>query len=268
MHYPPAPATARSAASLSRSVASLDHPSQPDLHHRTHPLPDLPSRDGQRRLAALRFPASRGWGGIVMSGPGDETASAESRGRGGLRTSHADREQVIGTLKVAYVQGRLTEDELDARVDQVLRLADVLGAGRGDRRHPCRAHQSPASARPVAGDEGGLGGCIRTDPARPHYACCSPRRTCSYHRQGGGHLVHDRLCRFLDSRRVRDGRLSSREALRRTTAPAVGTRCRRVTGGTSDHRAGGRDSSRRRRRWPPAGMPRRPRAPRAGDPHP
>ena len=54
-----------------------------------------------------------------MSGPGDETASAERRDRGGLRASHADREQVIGTLKVAYVQGRLTEDELDARVDQV-----------------------------------------------------------------------------------------------------------------------------------------------------
>jgi hypothetical protein len=33
--------------------------------------------------------------------------------------SHADREQVIGTLKTAFVQGRLAEDELDARVDRV-----------------------------------------------------------------------------------------------------------------------------------------------------
>jgi hypothetical protein len=32
--------------------------------------------------------------------------------------SHADREQVIGTLKAAFVQGRLTKDELDARVGQ------------------------------------------------------------------------------------------------------------------------------------------------------
>jgi Domain of unknown function (DUF1707) len=35
-----------------------------------------------------------------------------------LRASHADREQVIGTLKVAFVQGMLTKDELDARVGQ------------------------------------------------------------------------------------------------------------------------------------------------------
>jgi hypothetical protein len=54
-----------------------------------------------------------------MAGPGDEIAAAEGRGDGHLRASHADREQVIGTLKAAFVQGRLTEDELDARVDQV-----------------------------------------------------------------------------------------------------------------------------------------------------
>lgn len=54
-----------------------------------------------------------------MSGPGDETTAAESRSRGDLRASHADREQVIGTLKGAFVEGRLTKDELDARVDQV-----------------------------------------------------------------------------------------------------------------------------------------------------
>ena len=53
-----------------------------------------------------------------MTAPGDETA-AEGRGRGELRASHADREKVIGTLKTAYVQGRLTEDELGARVDRV-----------------------------------------------------------------------------------------------------------------------------------------------------
>jgi len=38
-------------------------------------------------------------------------------GRGGdsLRASHADREQVIGTLKAAFVEGRLTGDELGER---------------------------------------------------------------------------------------------------------------------------------------------------------
>ena len=44
-----------------------------------------------------------------MSGPGDEIAAAAG-GRGHLRASHADREQVIGTLKAAYVQGMLAKD--------------------------------------------------------------------------------------------------------------------------------------------------------------
>jgi hypothetical protein len=48
---------------------------------------------------------------------GDEiTAGAGGRGR--LRASHADREQVIGALKAAYVQGMLAKDELDLRVGQ------------------------------------------------------------------------------------------------------------------------------------------------------
>lgn len=43
-----------------------------------------------------------------------------TRGRGHLRACHADREQVIGVLKAAFVQGRLGKDELDARVGQAL----------------------------------------------------------------------------------------------------------------------------------------------------
>ena len=54
----------------------------------------------------------------MTTGPGDEMAAAGGRGR--LRASHADREQVISTLKAAFVQGRLTKDELDARVGQTL----------------------------------------------------------------------------------------------------------------------------------------------------
>jgi len=38
----------------------------------------------------------------VMTGPGDEMA-AGTAGRGRLRASHADREQVIGTLKAVFV---------------------------------------------------------------------------------------------------------------------------------------------------------------------
>lgn len=45
---------------------------------------------------------------------------AAATGRGALRASHAAREQVIDLLKAAFVQGRLTESELDARVGQAL----------------------------------------------------------------------------------------------------------------------------------------------------
>ena len=55
----------------------------------------------------------------MAAGPGDEMA-AGAGGRGHLRASHADREQVIGMLKAAFVQGRLTKDELDMRVGQTL----------------------------------------------------------------------------------------------------------------------------------------------------
>jgi hypothetical protein len=37
-----------------------------------------------------------------------------------MRTSRADREPAIDTLKVAYVQGRLTKDELDERLGRAL----------------------------------------------------------------------------------------------------------------------------------------------------
>jgi len=50
-----------------------------------------------------------------MTGPGDQIAGG-TPGRGGLRASHADREHVIGVLKAAFVQGRLTKDEFDERV--------------------------------------------------------------------------------------------------------------------------------------------------------
>ena len=46
--------------------------------------------------------------------PGAQAAAA------GLRASRADRERVIDLLKAAFVQGRLDQDEFDARVGQVL----------------------------------------------------------------------------------------------------------------------------------------------------
>jgi uncharacterized membrane protein len=52
----------------------------------------------------------------VTAGRDDGTADARRR----LRTSHADREQAIDVLKAAYVHGRLTKDEFEVRVGQVL----------------------------------------------------------------------------------------------------------------------------------------------------
>jgi hypothetical protein len=54
-----------------------------------------------------------------MAGPENEIA-AGAEGRGHLRASHADREQVIGTLKAAFVQGMLTKDEFDLRLGRTL----------------------------------------------------------------------------------------------------------------------------------------------------
>jgi hypothetical protein len=87
----------------------------------------------------------------VTTGPGDGTAPAAG-GHGRLRASHADREQAIGTLKAAYVQGRLTKDELDTRVSQTLAArtyADLgaltadLPAGLTDVRPPRRPTRAP-----------------------------------------------------------------------------------------------------------------------------
>ena len=44
--------------------------------------------------------------------------AARPPGRGRLRASHADREQVVDVLKAAFVQDRLTKDEFDSGVGQ------------------------------------------------------------------------------------------------------------------------------------------------------
>jgi hypothetical protein len=54
-----------------------------------------------------------------MAGPSDEI-TAGAGGRGQLRASHADREQVTETLKAAFVQGHLDRVEFDLRVGQAL----------------------------------------------------------------------------------------------------------------------------------------------------
>jgi Domain of unknown function (DUF1707) len=51
-----------------------------------------------------------------MTEPQDPAVAGGDR----LRAGHADREQVIEALKTAYMQGRLTGEELGARTGQVL----------------------------------------------------------------------------------------------------------------------------------------------------
>ncbi len=98
-----------------------------------------------------------------MTGPQDPAAA----GRGRLRAGHADREQVIDLLKTAFVHGRLTRDELDARTGQALTArtcADLAAltadippapAAAGPARPPTPARRRPRAAAPVA-----AGGCL------------------------------------------------------------------------------------------------------------
>ena len=86
-----------------------------------------------------------------MTGPGDEIA-AGAGGRGHLRASHADREQVIGTLKAAFVQGMLAKDEFDLRMGQAFasRTYADLAAVTADLPAGLAAAQPPESARESA----------------------------------------------------------------------------------------------------------------------
>jgi MFS family permease len=93
---------------------------------------------------------------LVMAGPEEEIAAAVG-GRSRLRASHADREQVIATLKAAFVAGRLAKDEFDLRVgitlaartyaDLAALTADIPPAPPGAR--PA-SPPSPARRRPLA----------------------------------------------------------------------------------------------------------------------
>ena len=86
-----------------------------------------------------------------MAEPGDEIA-AGAGGRGHLRASHADREQVIGALKAAFVQGMLAKDELDLRMGQAFasRTYVDLAALTADLPAGLAAAQPPEPARESA----------------------------------------------------------------------------------------------------------------------
>ena len=92
-----------------------------------------------------------------MTGPEEPAAAARDR----LRAGHADREQVIEALKDAFVQGRLTRDELDTRAGRALAArtraelaaltADIPGGPAGPPRPPAPAPVRRPLARAAAG---------------------------------------------------------------------------------------------------------------------
>jgi hypothetical protein len=86
---------------------------------------------------------------------------------GRLRASHADRDHVIGMLKAAFVQGRLTKDELDARAERAFAArtyADLaaltadLPTGLADAMPP--RHEARAHARPPMSNAAKVGICV------------------------------------------------------------------------------------------------------------
>ena len=56
--------------------------------------------------------------------------AAVAVGCGHLRASHADRDQTVGTLKAAFVQGQLTRGELDTADRPGAHLTYLRGTGR------------------------------------------------------------------------------------------------------------------------------------------
>ena len=116
----------------------------------------------------------------MVAGPGGEMA-AGAGGRGHLRASHADREQVIGTLKAAFVQGMLARDEFGLRVGQAFgsRTYAELAALTADLPAGLAAAKPPQPAGPSTGRRfSGPAGGSRCPPRRMRARGCtrsSPR---------------------------------------------------------------------------------------------
>jgi hypothetical protein len=115
----------------------------------------------------------------VIAGPGDEIAAPEGRGRDEIRASDADREQVIGTLKAAFVQGMLAKDEFDQRLGRAFaaRTHAELAALTADFPVNLVAAPPPEPVRAEAEAEAEAEGAGAAPPAamgRPHTSHQSP----------------------------------------------------------------------------------------------
>jgi Domain of unknown function (DUF1707) len=107
-----------------------------------------------------------------MAGPQDPAAAGGDR----LRPGRGDREQVIEALKDAFVQGRLSKDELDARAGRALAArtyaelaaltADIPASpAAAQQARPPAPHRRPPPAgarrrRPLARAAAGSGACL------------------------------------------------------------------------------------------------------------
>ena len=92
----------------------------------------------------------------MTTGPEDRGTAAWS-GHVPVRASQADREGVVDALKTAFVAGRLTEDELEARVGQAFAAGTYadLAATIADIPHgPVAARPARTPDRVVAGGTG------------------------------------------------------------------------------------------------------------------
>jgi hypothetical protein len=95
----------------------------------------------------------------MMTGPQGPAAA----GRDLLRAGHAEREQAIESLKDAFVDGRLTMDELDARAGRALaaRTCAELTVLTADIPPAARPAHTPAPGRwPLAKAAAKSGGCL------------------------------------------------------------------------------------------------------------
>jgi hypothetical protein len=106
-----------------------------------------------------------------MAGPGDEIAAAASQGDGRLRASHADREQVIEVLKVAFVRERLAKDDFDLRVGQAFAArthAELAAVTAGLPAEPATANEpataEPATAYELVAAEPAMAACAYSEP--------------------------------------------------------------------------------------------------------
>jgi Domain of unknown function (DUF1707) len=103
-----------------------------------------------------------------MTEPEDQAAAGRDR----LRAGYADREQVTQALKDAFVQDRLTRDELDVRTGRALTArtraelaaltADIPGdpAAAGPARPPAAPRPSLVQRRPLVWAAAGSGSCL------------------------------------------------------------------------------------------------------------